>query len=263
MVASPNSGAAPEGSRSTVADKRDAPPDCSVVLPSAADAADGDAPPDGDANPRRRVFVDGVFDMTHSGHFNAMRQARSLGSRLVVGVNSDADVSASKGVLPVYSQEERAEIAAECRWVDEVVIGTPYAVSVALLDDLKCDIVGHGDDVPTCTDGSDCYAGPRSVDGLLVGAPRSLSDEQARRMGVTHVVTHNEVDNIRLEEETQSEAAKQSWRRCNLEAATTLTTAEILRRIAHRRSLLAATIDSRVMKENSYYEERLTNMKND
>eukprot|EP01068_Selenidium_serpulae_P013441 Selendium_serpulae@DN5964_c1_g1_i14.p2 len=103
----------------------------------------------------------------------------------------------------------------------------------------------------------------RSVDGLLVGAPRSLSDEQARRMGVTHVVTHNEVDNIRLEEETQSEAAKQSWRRCNLEAATTLTTAEILRRIAHRRSLLAATIDSRVMKENSYYEERLTNMKND
>ena len=36
-----------------------------------------------------RIFMDGAFDMMHYGHCNAFRQARAVGTYLVVGVNDD------------------------------------------------------------------------------------------------------------------------------------------------------------------------------
>ena len=44
-----------------------------------------------------RIFVDGCFDLPHSGHYNALRQAKELGDVLVVGVNADSDILATKG----------------------------------------------------------------------------------------------------------------------------------------------------------------------
>lgn len=41
-----------------------------------------------------RIFMDGAFDLTHYGHMNAFRLGRSLGSYLVVGVNSDESIAA-------------------------------------------------------------------------------------------------------------------------------------------------------------------------
>ena len=44
-----------------------------------------------------RIWMDGVFDLTHFGHFNAFRLARSLGDFLIVGINDDRSVLHSKG----------------------------------------------------------------------------------------------------------------------------------------------------------------------
>ena len=44
-----------------------------------------------------RGIVDGVFDMTHFGHFNAFRQARKLCDELVVAVNGSEAVEKAKG----------------------------------------------------------------------------------------------------------------------------------------------------------------------
>ena len=44
-----------------------------------------------------RIYVDGGFDLVHSGHYNAIRQASSLGNYLVVGVASDAEILMTKG----------------------------------------------------------------------------------------------------------------------------------------------------------------------
>ena len=46
---------------------------------------------------RIRVWMDGAFDMMHYGHMNAFRQARALGTELIVGVNSDASIRKCKG----------------------------------------------------------------------------------------------------------------------------------------------------------------------
>lgn len=115
-----------------------------------------------------RIYVDGVFDLLHSGHFNALRQARQLGDQLVVGVNSDFATLVAKNCRPIYTETERAEIVRGCKWVDEVVVGTPYEVSVQLLDRLHCGFAAHGDDWVAGADGRDAYAEPRAAGRMKI-----------------------------------------------------------------------------------------------
>merc|ERR1712032_822498 len=70
---------------------------------------------------KTRIYMDGVFDIIHSGHFNALRQGKKFGHILVVGVNSDSDVEKAKGP-PLMNVQERANLVRACKWVDEVVI---------------------------------------------------------------------------------------------------------------------------------------------
>eukprot|EP00658_Telonema_sp_P-2_P078654 TRINITY_DN7418_c0_g2_i3.p1 TRINITY_DN7418_c0_g2~~TRINITY_DN7418_c0_g2_i3.p1 ORF type:complete len:353 (+),score=108.62 TRINITY_DN7418_c0_g2_i3:197-1255(+) len=84
--------------------------------------------------------------MMHSGHFNALRQARKLGDILVAGVHSDDEITRAKG-MPVLNNEERMALVKACKWVDEIVFDTPYNPTVELLDKLNCDFVAHGDDI--------------------------------------------------------------------------------------------------------------------
>ena len=44
-----------------------------------------------------RVWMDGVFDLMHFGHMNAFRLAKTWGTHLIVGVNSDESVKRCKG----------------------------------------------------------------------------------------------------------------------------------------------------------------------
>ncbi len=104
-----------------------------------------------------RIFMDGVFDIIHSGHFNALRQGRKFGDLLIVGVNSDEDVLKAKGPT-LMNVRERAALIAACKWVDEVVIDTPYTPTLELLDSLNIDFCSHGDDACFNEHGEDVYA---------------------------------------------------------------------------------------------------------
>jgi ethanolamine-phosphate cytidylyltransferase len=60
-----------------------------------------------------RIWLDGCYDLTHFGHYNAFRQARALGdhlvvgiNHLVVGINPDTEVVKYKGSPPVNTDEE-------------------------------------------------------------------------------------------------------------------------------------------------------------
>lgn len=83
------------------------------------------------------VYVDGVYDMIHSGHYNAFWQASKFGNFLVVGVCSDSDVIKAKGPT-VYTEEEWADMIRECKWVHEVIVGVPYTPTVETLDMYNC-----------------------------------------------------------------------------------------------------------------------------
>ena len=103
-----------------------------------------------------RIYLDGVFDIIHSGHFNAIRQAKKLGDILVVGVNADDEVTKAKGP-PLMNQKERGVLVAACKWTDEVAIGTLFTPTIAMLDELKCDYCSHGDDITLNENGESCY----------------------------------------------------------------------------------------------------------
>lgn len=101
-----------------------------------------------------RVLLTGCFDVMHAGHYNALRQAKcmfaSFGVQtwLVAGVHSSMCIEKQKG-KPVMSDEERQQLVATCKWVDEVVCIPEYMVSLEFLDSHNCDFVAHGDDLPT------------------------------------------------------------------------------------------------------------------
>lgn len=59
--------------------------------------------------------------MFHIGHLNILRQAREQCDRLIVGVSTDELVITEKGHTPVIPFEERMQIVAACRYVDDVV----------------------------------------------------------------------------------------------------------------------------------------------
>jgi len=68
------------------------------------------------------VITFGTFDVFHVGHLRVIQRARSLGDRLVVGVSADALNLRKKDRLPVFSEDERMEIVAALKPVDEVFL---------------------------------------------------------------------------------------------------------------------------------------------
>ena len=94
----------------------------------------------------RLVFTNGVFDLLHAGHLQSLEQARALGDRLVVAVNSDSSVRRLKGPdRPYQSAHDRAVLLAGLRVVDAVTEfdeDTP----AELLDELLPDVLVKGAD---------------------------------------------------------------------------------------------------------------------
>mmetsp|Transcript_27465 Transcript_27465/g.69306 ORF Transcript_27465/g.69306 Transcript_27465/m.69306 type:complete len:426 (+) Transcript_27465:159-1436(+) len=115
---------------------------------------------------RRRktvVWIDGCYDMTHFGHFNAFRQARALGDHLIVGLNPDAEVVRYKGSAPLFKESERLQAIKACKWVDQVVENVPYVLNETYLNEVvfgehKVDYVVHGDDPCLDAEGNDVFA---------------------------------------------------------------------------------------------------------
>lgn len=70
------------------------------------------------------VFTNGCFDILHPGHVRLLSDAKSLGSVLVVGLNTDASVRAlGKGDdRPIRNEKDRAGMLAALEVVDYVVL---------------------------------------------------------------------------------------------------------------------------------------------
>jgi len=69
------------------------------------------------------VFTNGCFDLLHYGHLHYLADARDLGQRLVIGLNSSASVSRLKGLhRPINDETTRAHMLAALEMVDAVVV---------------------------------------------------------------------------------------------------------------------------------------------
>src|SRR5256885_10840191 len=94
------------------------------------------------------AVANGAFDLLHVGHVRYLQGAKDLtaGGLLVVGVNTDRSVRASKGPdRPIVPENERAEIVAALGCVDLVVL-FDEADAAALLSALRPDLHVKGTD---------------------------------------------------------------------------------------------------------------------
>lgn len=107
-----------------------------------------------------RIFMDGAFDLLHFGHMNAFRLAKSLGTHLIVGVNSDHSIADCKGCAPLMNTQERTTMVQACKFVDQVIPDCPYIMNQEYLDWIfttyNVDYVVHGDDA-CIVNGKDVY----------------------------------------------------------------------------------------------------------
>lgn len=97
--------------------------------------------------------------MVHFGHANSLRQAKSLGDVLIVGVHTDEEISKHKGP-PVFTQQERYKMVGAIKWVDHVVEGAPYVTTLETLDKYQCDFCVHG--------GAICFLNNCKVFGIIL-----------------------------------------------------------------------------------------------
>lgn len=92
------------------------------------------------------VITFGTFDVLHVGHLRILQRARELGDRLIVGVSSDALNVAKKGRAPVFSQEERCELVANLKCVDEVFVEESLELKRDYIKEHAADVLVMGDD---------------------------------------------------------------------------------------------------------------------
>lgn len=68
------------------------------------------------------VWTNGCFDILHPGHIELFKVAKSLGDRLIVGVDTDLKVKADKGAnRPINSLEYRKAMLESIKYIDVVL----------------------------------------------------------------------------------------------------------------------------------------------
>ncbi len=106
------------------------------------------------------VFTNGCFDIIHYGHLHYLAEAKSLGSRLVVGMNSSDSISRLKGKhRPIQDDKTRKFMMASLQFVDAITIfeeDTPLALIKIIRPDI---LVKGGDWTPDQIVGADIVLG--------------------------------------------------------------------------------------------------------
>lgn len=93
----------------------------------------------------KTILTYGTFDLFHVGHVRLLKRLSSLGDRLIVGVSTD-DFNKSKDKESFSSYEERAEIVASCRYVDEVIPEFSWSQKQSDIKLYNVDVFAMGDD---------------------------------------------------------------------------------------------------------------------
>ena len=106
-------------------------------------------------HPACRVYVDGIWDLFHSGHTELFRQAKEKALQthpnrkiqLIVGVCGTPEEVAIYKRPTIMTLAERAAAVQSCPLVDEIIYQAPvFGFDEVFLNEHKIDLVVHGDD---------------------------------------------------------------------------------------------------------------------
>ena len=92
------------------------------------------------------VLTFGTFDLFHIGHLNILRRGKQLGTKLVVGVSSDALNFKKKAKTPTIPEEHRMQIVKALSVVDEVFLEESLELKGEYIERYSADVVVMGND---------------------------------------------------------------------------------------------------------------------
>ena len=95
----------------------------------------------------KKVWVNGCFDILHRGHYELFNYAKSLGDKLIVGIDSDEKVSKDKGIdRPYNNLEDRVYALESLKAIDQVIVFDNREHLEDLVKLIKPDILVVGSD---------------------------------------------------------------------------------------------------------------------
>lgn len=94
-----------------------------------------------------KIFVNGSFDVLHSGHLDLLNYAKSLGNFLHVAIDSDRRISEKKGLdRPFNLQHTRKMLMQNLKAVDQVSIFDSDSELLNIAKKYEPDIILVGSD---------------------------------------------------------------------------------------------------------------------
>ena len=98
------------------------------------------------AKGEKLVFTNGCFDIVHQGHIEVLARTADLGTKLIIGLNSDSSIERLKGKnRPIIKQQSRAILLASFSFVDAVVLFSEET-PINLISTLLPDVLAKGGD---------------------------------------------------------------------------------------------------------------------
>ena len=69
------------------------------------------------------IWTNGCFDILHRGHIELFKYAKSLGDKLIVGIDSDKKVKKDKGEFrPINTVNDRKFMLESIKYIDKVIM---------------------------------------------------------------------------------------------------------------------------------------------
>tara|TARA_R100000231_G_scaffold139607_1_gene121573 strand:- start:1843 stop:2244 length:402 start_codon:yes stop_codon:yes gene_type:complete len=95
----------------------------------------------------KKIFVNGAFDVVHSGHLDLLDFARGLGTHLLVAIDTDRRIEYNKGKgRPFNNLKNRKQLIAMLKPVTSVVTFDTDNDLLAILQRYKPDVMVKGSD---------------------------------------------------------------------------------------------------------------------
>tara|TARA_R100001015_G_C4601330_1_gene156280 strand:+ start:76 stop:468 length:393 start_codon:yes stop_codon:yes gene_type:complete len=93
------------------------------------------------------VWTNGCFDIIHRGHIELFKYAKSLGTKLYVGIDSDLKVKKDKGESrPINNVGDRKYVLESIQYIDKVYIFHSKQGLENKIEDILPDIMVIGSD---------------------------------------------------------------------------------------------------------------------
>jgi cytidyltransferase-like protein len=92
------------------------------------------------------IYMDGVFDLFHRGHLEAIKLARKYAGengKVIIGVVSDKDAESYKRT-PIINEEDRLEIIKNIKNIDKIIFPCPLTPTKEFVENNNIDLVIHG-----------------------------------------------------------------------------------------------------------------------